>query len=107
MIENIFNNLPDNFPEELFQTLLVNKQVKIERIVSRGHATPANEWYDQDWDEWVLLIKGEAVLAFDDGVRLTMRCGDYVLLPAHRKHRVEWTVSDQDTIWLAVHLHAG
>jgi cupin 2 domain-containing protein len=101
--ENIFNNIPAMIPEELFNNLLVRGNLKIERIVSQGHATPIGEWYDQDWDEWVLLLEGEAILAYEDGSAAILNPGDYVLIPAHVKHRVEWTQPDINTIWLAIH----
>ena len=77
--------------------------VKIERIVSHGHATPDNEWYDQTQHEWVLVLQGEAIVAFDDGRSdIHLRPGDYINIPAHCRHRVAWTPPDTHTVWLAV-----
>lgn len=92
---------------ETFATLLASGAARVERIVSRGAATADGEWYDQDGDEFVLLVEGEAVLAFDDGSERRMRAGDWAVLPAHCRHRVARTAPDRETIWLAVHLSAG
>jgi len=101
---NLFKNIPKHLPEELFETLCKTGQVHIERIVSRGHVTAEAYWYDQDWAEWVVLLQGRAVLAYEGSSSITLNPGDYVLIPAHTKHRVEWTQEDADTVWLAVHL---
>jgi cupin 2 domain-containing protein len=101
--ENIFNNIPDIIPEELFENLLDRKTLKIERIVSQGHITPNGQWYDQAWDEWVLLLQGQAKLTYEDGRETVMQSGDYLLIPAHIRHRVEWTQPDIETVWLAIH----
>ena len=101
--ENIFDNMPAIIPEELFENLLVRENLKIERIISQGHSTPIGEWYEQAWDEWVLLLQGEAILAYENGSKTKLQVGDYVLIPAHTCHRVEWTLPDSNTIWLAIH----
>jgi cupin 2 domain-containing protein len=100
---NLFENIPAIIPEERFENLLVRENLKIERIISHGHNTPAGEWYDQTWDEWVLLLQGKAKLAYDDSKILDMLAGDYVFIPAHTRHRVDWTQPDSSTIWLAIH----
>ncbi len=103
---NIFNAIPQQLTEEGFETLLRSEHVRIERIVSRGHITPVDQWYDQAWDEWVILLQGQARLHYHaDDRRINLDSGDYVLIPAHTKHRVEWTLPDVDSIWLAVHLY--
>ena len=103
-MNNIFANLPTDFPEELVEVLAENKHVRIERIVSTGHASPDEFWYDQEEHEWVVVLKGEAKLLFEgDDDPIHMRPGDFVNIPAHRKHRVEWTTPDEPTVWLAVH----
>jgi len=100
---NLFADFPHNLPEELVEVLAENKQVRIERIVSTGHASPEGFWYDQKEHEWVAVLKGEAKLVFDgDDEPIHMKPGDYVNIPAHRKHRVEWTSPDEPTVWLAV-----
>ena len=102
---NIFKAVPDFFPEELFESVFQQNHVHIERILSQGHCTTPGEWYDQPWDEWVLLIQGQATLLYQEHQhRLHLSAGDYILIPAHTLHRVEWTPADQTTIWLAVHM---
>ena len=102
-MDNLLANLPDELPDERFETLVETGAVRIERIVSRGHASPAVGWYDQDRAEWVLLVRGAARLAFDDGREVELGPGDWLEIPAHRKHRVAWTDPDTETVWLAVH----
>lgn len=100
----IDRDLPDASREEAFETLAVMaaRGATIERIVSRGQASPPGFWYDQDWDEWVLLLRGGAELEFADPSELvSLRQGDWLLIPAGRRHRVN--VTDRDTLWLAVH----
>ena len=100
---NLFE-LPDPLPsEERTEDLIPDRGVKVERIVSTGQATPEGEWYDQDRDEWVVLLQGEAVLAYGDGRRVQLEPGDHVLIPARERHRVERTSSEPACIWLAVH----
>lgn len=100
---NLFSNHPAAGVEEAFSTLFDARGCRIERIVSHGHASPAGFWYDQEEDEWVMLVQGAATLAFDDGRRLTLQAGDWVTIPAHCRHRVESTAAD--TVWLAVFSH--
>lgn len=100
---NIFDLIPATLKDELFEELISKDGIKIERIVSHGHVTPEFEWYDQRSCEWVILLQGEAIISFlnEDDVRL--KAGDYINIPAHKKHRVSWTKPDEDTLWLAVH----
>lgn len=98
---NLLADLPTSLPDELVTTLLEASHVRIERIVSHGHASPDGFWYDQDQHEWVVVLKGAARLRFDDRT-IELRPGDAVNIPAHQKHRVEWTVPDEPTVWLAV-----
>jgi len=100
---NLFADIPATLPEELAQTILSTGQVRIERIVSLGHSTATGEWYDQPQQEFVVLVAGAARLRFEDG-EIEMTVGSYVNIPAHKRHRVEWTDPRQPTIWLAVHL---
>jgi len=92
---------------EIFSELMACGAARVERIVSMGAASPAGHWYDQDSDEFVLLVEGEAVLAFADGSEQRMRAGDWAVLPAHCRHRVAWTDPARETVWLAVHLPPG
>ena len=101
MTTNLFTDLPEQFPEEMVTTPLEASNVRIERIVSYGHASPQGFWYDQDQHEWVVVLKGAAKLRFEDKI-VEMKPGDHINIPAHRKHRVEWTTADGPTIWLAV-----
>lgn len=98
---NLFAGVPDSLPEEMFETLAESEHVRIERIVSQGHASPADYWYDQEEHEWVLLLQGRAELRFEDEL-LPLAPGDYVNIPAHRRHRVESTSAEEQTVWLAV-----
>jgi cupin 2 domain-containing protein len=100
-MRNLLDDLPTSLRDELCTTLLASSNVHIERIVSTGHASPEGFWYDQDRHEWVVVLKGAARLRFEDGT-IEMKPGDFVDIPAHRKHRVEWTAPDEPTIWLAV-----
>lgn len=103
-MQNIFSNIPSHRTEELVETLVASDHVRIERIVSHGHASPDDFWYDQDQNELVMLLKGAARLRFEDNDDpVAMSPGDFIDIPAHRKHRVEWTAADEPTIWLAVH----
>lgn len=98
---NLLDNIPRELPAELSQTLLSSGRLRIERIISRGHESAPDFWYDQDQPEWVLLLRGAARLQFQDG-SLDLGCGDYVHIPAHKKHRVAWTTPAQESIWLAI-----
>lgn len=103
-VKNIFSSITEQVPEEIFEVLLENENLKVERIVSDGQATADGEWYDQDTDEWVLLLKGSTGLLFEDGKEArVLKPGDYMLIPAHTRHRVEWTNPHQKTIWLVLH----
>jgi cupin 2 domain-containing protein len=100
-ITNIFDDLPQNLPNELVQTLIRAADVRIERIISHGHASPADFWYDQPQHEWVIVLKGAARLQFEDKM-VEMKPGDYINIPAYKKHRVDWTTPDEPTVWLGV-----
>lgn len=103
-VGNIFSALPERLPEELFETLAESAAVRVERILSRGHVTPAGEWYDQEWPEWVLLLSGGAELVFEgEEAPRRLAAGDHLLIPAHCRHRVVWTDPAVTSVWLAVH----
>lgn len=100
---NIFE-LPSSLPnKELLESIVSAEDISIERIISTGQTTPLGEWYDQDKDEWVILLQGEAILAYADGSKIKLTAGDYLFIPAHQKHCVKYTSSTPPCIWLAVH----
>ena len=101
---NLFADLSTPCGCERVDELLVRHGVRVERIVSTGQATPPGEWYDQPGDEWVALLTGRATLSFADGRRQDLGPGDWLLIPAHARHRVEATSADPPCVWLAVHL---
>lgn len=104
-MKSLFTDLPSQLPDELFTTLLEAVNVRIERIVSHGHVSPRDFWYDQVQHEWIVVLKGSARLRLEDA-SIEMKPGDFVNIPAHKKHRVDWTTPDEPTIWLAVHYNA-
>ena len=98
--KNLLHPLPDDLTEELFTELLRHPAVRIEHIVSNGHVSPEGFWYDQDENEWVLLLEGDAGIEFADGESVHLTRGDMLNLPAHTRHRVMFT--SRPAIWLAV-----
>lgn len=102
-LTNLFADIPAELPEELVETLLGSPGLRIERIVSLGHASPEGFWYDQAASEWVLLLQGAARLRFEGEEPIELRPGAFVDIPARRRHRVEWIDPGQPTIWLAIH----
>jgi cupin 2 domain-containing protein len=100
-LKSLFEDLPQHLPKELVQTLLSAANVRIERIISHGHASPEGFWYDLGQHEWVVVLKGAARLRFEDGT-VELKPGDFVNIPAYQKHRVDWTTPDEPTIWLGV-----
>ena len=103
VLSNIFEQIPSELKEEFFEELIKKDSFKIERIISKGHTTPDGEWYNQEQNEWVIILSGEAVLEFEKGEKVRLQEGDYINIPAHKKHRVSWTKPDVETLWLAVH----
>ena len=102
-MDNLFANLPIDLSTEVTESLLNSPVVRIERIVSQGQSSADGDWYDQEEHEWVVVLQGKAQLRFeDDNQLLNLEPGDYLNIPAHRRHRVEWTATDQATVWLAV-----
>jgi cupin 2 domain-containing protein len=101
--KNFFDDIPVQLPQELMQTLVDTANVRIERIVSRGHRSEAGFWYDQPQHEWVIILRGAACVRFEHGEVYPLKAGDYIRIPAHARHRVEWSDLDCDTVWLAVH----
>lgn len=101
---NLFSGLPTSVDQEHFEVLLKRPGLHIERIVSMGQASPEGFWYDQPQDEWVVLLTGSAGLRFDgESEARKLKPGDWLHIPAHVRHRVEWTDAVQPSVWLAVH----
>ena len=100
---SIYTPIPDDLSHELFDTLVQSGEVKIERIVSKGHTSPDSGWYDQEHDEWVIVLKGNASILFEDESIVSLAEGEYMNIPAHKRHRVINTSINPKTIWLAVH----
>jgi len=90
-------------PEEFSEILARSGDCAVERIVSHGHATPPGDWFDQETDEWVAVLQGDARLKFHDGSELEMHPGDWIIIPAHRRHRVEQTSDNPPCVWIAFH----
>jgi cupin 2 domain-containing protein len=102
-MKNIFSSLPDKLENESFEELLRYKNIKIERIVSQGHTSPGNGWYDQQENEWVIVLEGYGTILFESGDEVNLKKGDYLNIPARTRHKVTRTDPDNITIWLAVH----
>lgn len=103
---NLFDVPEQELPDELCDVLLHTDGVRMERIVSTGQASPEGFWYDQEEAEWVVLLQGEAELGFEHGVK-TLQAGEHILLPAHCRHRVNWTSREPACIWLCVFYQTG
>lgn len=101
MVTNLFSNLPDSVPEEITEELIRSNTVRIERIISTGQASPPGFWYDQLKHEYVVLLQGSACLEFEHN-SVELKPGDAILIAPRQKHRVAWTSSDEQTIWLAI-----
>lgn len=104
LIRNLFDDVTGRLAAERIDVLVDGAALRLERIISTGHATPPGAWHDQDRDEWVVVLRGSAGLRFEGEAEAhVMRAGDHLVIPAHRRHRVEWTDSREPTVWLAVH----
>jgi cupin 2 domain-containing protein len=103
-IANLLSNLPASQSAESFEEILSGRKFRLERIVSNGQRSPEGFWYDQDNDEWVLVLRGAARIRIEGEANdRVLLAGDHLLLRAHERHRVEWTDPSQPTIWLALH----
>ena len=103
-VHNLFEAISPELPGEAVEEILRTGAFRMERIVSRGHASPPGFWYDQEADEWVLLVSGSATLRFEEGKPIDLKPGDHLLIPRHVRHRVEKTDPERETVWLAIHL---
>ena len=101
-MKNLFSSIPDTIEEELFEDLLKSKDVRIERILSKGQASPMEGWFNQEEHEWVIVMDGCGIIVFEDGREIKLDKGDYLNIPAHVKHRVKWTDPEKITIWLTI-----
>ncbi|WP_114418911.1 cupin domain-containing protein [Marinospirillum perlucidum] len=99
---NIFSRVPAASEQEIFEELLTSEGVRIERILSYGQSSPEEGWYDQEENEWVLVLQGEGCIAYEDGREVILKAGNYLELPRHTRHRVAWTAAGETTIWLAI-----
>jgi cupin 2 domain-containing protein len=100
---NFFRNIPSEIHEEIIEKILNKGNLRIERIISHGHSSPANFWYNQDQNEWVMVLQGQAKLLFEGEIdAISLAAGDYINIPKRVKHRVECTTTNNVTIWLAV-----
>lgn len=110
MLTNLFRHYPsavDKAEHETFEDLLRRPNLRIERIISTGQASPPDFWYCQPHGEWVVLLKGSAGLLFEhEQTERVLRPGDFIDIPPHCRHRVAWTDGDMPTVWLAVHYDA-
>jgi len=100
--KNIFDNILSNIPEEIIESLIDSNGIKVECIISKGHISPKEFWYDQDKNKFVILLKRSAKLLFENDEQIILSEGDYISIPSHKKHHVEWTDSETETIWLAI-----
>jgi cupin 2 domain-containing protein len=107
---NLFEQLPADLKEEAFDSLIRTGQLKVERIVSKGHVSAERFWYDQAHNEWVVVLKGAAIVQVEreqGSEDCRLEPGDFLNLPAHTRHRVAWTTPDTETVWLAIHYQSG
>lgn len=101
-MKNLLINLPRWIAEEAVEPLAGNRHTRIERIISTGHRSPPDFWYDQCENEWVTVIAGSGEVVFESGEKFRMNPGDHLFIPAHTRHRVEWTSPEEPTVWIAV-----
>jgi cupin 2 domain-containing protein len=99
---NLFEGFPAVLVNEFTERLAGNHGVRVERIVSHGHASPPGFWYDQSETEFVVLVRGHARLQFEGGAAVELKPGDHLTIPPHTRHRVLWTTGEEETVWLAV-----
>ncbi len=102
-MDNIYKDIPGNLSDEVTEILLNTDIIRIERIISNGQSSPDNFWYDQKENEWIIVLKGKAELLFETGNEIVNLVeGDYLNIPSHKKHKVQWTIPGTETLWLAI-----
>ncbi len=100
----LLKNIPTESKDEIFETLIEKKDIKIERIISYGQTTPEDYWYDQEQDEFVLILDGFAKIKYENGKIIELKKGSSLYIKAHEKHQVIYT--SNPTIWLAIFFKA-
>lgn len=100
---NIYTKILEDLCNEMFEVLVWSGKIKIECIPSKGHTSPDTGWYDQDQDEWGIVLKGNASISFEGGPVVNLEEGEYINIPAHKRYRVVNTSVVRETVWLAVH----
>lgn len=101
-IENLFENIKIDKKAEQFISLFENKNIKIEKIVSNGQISAKDFWYEQEENEFVLLLDGYAIIEFEDE-QIELNKGDFINIKSYKKHRVKYTCEEKPTIWLAIY----
>ncbi len=99
---NFFSDIPADLPEEIFEDIITTPGIRIERILSHGQSSPASGWYDQDENEWVMVLSGQGVIEFENNRIVKLNKGDYLNIKAGQKHKVVSTSPDEVTVWLAI-----
>jgi cupin 2 domain-containing protein len=99
--KNLFSPIGSQGGAEVFDELISMSGVRLERIFSHGCPTPPDEWYDQGSAEWVVLLRGHAVLEWENGAKDSVSAGDFFVIPPHQRHRIDSVSSD--AVWLALH----
>jgi len=102
-VRNIYDNVPEDLSKEFFEDIILNENFRLERIISKAHFSPEGFWYDQSQNEFVLLLSGSAEILFENNYSVKLKPGDYLIIPAHVKHRVEKTDSEKLTYWLTLY----
>ena len=100
--KSILKDIPKDLKDEFFEDILVSENLQIERIVSYGHTSPKEGWHNQNKNEWVILIDGEAIISFKDSDDIKLKKGDYLNIERNVEHKVSWTKPKSETIWLAI-----
>ena len=109
MIEagNLFANLAERAMREEVAVLAETAGGRIERIVSTGQASrPDFGTIRPRRSGWSFFPGAQAYASKPSPSPRVLAPGDWLEIPAHARHRVEWTDAERPTVWLAVHLTA-